>query len=296
MKHIPVLLKEIIALLQIKENGVYIDLTLGGGGHSLEIAKALQNGMLYVFDLDKKAIVNFEKKLKDSGIEESKVIVVNDNFRKISSYLNQKADGIIADLGWSSDQLESLEGLSYEKGDNNLDMRFDETLGVKASDLLNALNSKELSQMFKEYADIYGKYNDQLVEEIIKVRESKLFQKVEDLKSVIDKVFFKEKNRNSFYSKVFQALRIAVNQELTNLKEMLEEGYSNLKPEGVFLIITFHSGESKIVQNFFDEKVKNREAEYLTKKFGEVFLTPSVEELKENINSRSAKLFGIKKL
>lgn len=296
MKHITVLLNETIALLQIKEDGIYADLTLGGGGHSLEILKRLKSGKLISFDLDQSAIKNFETRLIEEKIDHSLSTVVNSNFKDLSDHLDSKADGIIADLGWSTDQLENLEGLSHSNELADLDMRFDSNLGVKASDLLNAFNRNELSKMFKEYSDIYGKQNDDLVEEILKFRSSKLFQSVGDLKQVIDKVFFREKNKNSFYSKVFQALRIAVNQELSNLQEMLERGYENLNSSGKFLIITFHSGESKVVKSFFDEKVQNGEAKYLTKKLGEVFVTPSVDELRENINSRSAKLFGIEKL
>lgn len=293
MKHKSVLLTETIALLKVKEDGIYVDLTLGGGGHSLEILEKLKNGKLIAFDLDNESIANFKTKAKNNERERYKL--VNDNFGNFAEYLEEKVDGIIADLGWSTDQLKNLKGLSYNDDSAPLDMRFDLNLGVKASDLLNALNRKELAQMFKEYSDIYGKGNKDLVEAILKARNTKLFESVGDLKQLIDKVFFKEKNKNSFYSKVFQALRIAVNQELIRLKDMLNAGFENLNSNGRFLIITFHSGEAKIVQSFFDEKVKSEEAEYITKKGGDHFITPSVEELRSNINSRSAKLFGIEK-
>ncbi len=322
MKHITVFLNEAIDLLQINTNGIYADLTLGSGGHSLKILENLNSGFLYVFDLDKSAIENFENEIKNLGYKEdsdknelekiknvskfslgngrNKVTIVNDNFTKLNQYLLEEhknnLDGILVDLGWSTDQLENIEGLSYEGQNNDLDMRFDENLGVKASDLLNALNKKELSVMFKEYSDIYGKLNEQLVSEIIRKRNQKLFKTVSDLTEIIDKVFKNTKNKNSIYSKVFQALRIAVNQEMINLSDILNSGFESLKINGKFLIITFHSGESKLAEEFFDKEVKAGEASYLTKKFDNKFFTPTVDELRNNINSRSAKLFGIKKI
>ena len=154
----------------------------------------MKSGNLFVFDLDIEAINNFSNQLHDQQFEKVKsaskniqvlskgslqVHIINDNFIKLNDYLDGvKLDGIIADLGWSTDQLEGIEGLSYSEDSANLDMRFDKNLGVKASDLLNALNKRELKKMFKEYSDIYGRLNEQLVSEIIRQRELKLFEKV----------------------------------------------------------------------------------------------------------------------
>ncbi len=301
--HKSVLLKETIDLLQPEDGKVYVDLTLGGGGHSLEILKRAKDATLIALDIDKSAVENFKKEIGKS----KKVHVINTNFTDLKNQLDllkiNKVNGVIADLGWSSDQLGGIQGLSYDNPFEELDMRFNNELGVRAADLLNALGKKELEKMFEMYADIYGTKNKKLVEAINKFRSKQLFEKVEDLTKVIDSSFnfakfsrFKGNEKYQMYSKVFQALRIAVNNELNNLKEMLSVGFETLEKEGKFLVITFHSGEEKIVKGFFQSLEKEGKAEFITKKFDDYCIRPGVEELRENIRSRSAKLLGIKKV
>ncbi|MEP7103553.1 MAG: 16S rRNA (cytosine(1402)-N(4))-methyltransferase RsmH [Candidatus Dojkabacteria bacterium] len=321
MKHITVLKKETIDLISPRNGGVYADLTLGGGGHLKELLSRAENMTVLAFDVDasnidaiKKdlstftiydlRITNYEKKSKIEN-RKSEIILINDNFSKIDFYIEKldlgELDGVIADLGWSTDQLDSVEGMSYEDRDSELDMRMDKSLGVKASDLLNALGKNELNEMFKKYADIFGSQNSKLVEEIKAHRKKRLIITVGDFLKIIDRSFGldsgdqKLKSRKfQTYSKIFQALRIAVNNEFGNLTEILSKSFNSLKENGVFAILTFHSGEDKIVSTYFDQLVSNKSAEYLNEK--DKYLRPSVDELLANISSRSAKLWAIKKL
>lgn len=320
MKHKSVFKNEAVEFLNLKENKIYLDLTLGSGGHSLEILNKLESIRLFAFDLDQRNIDSFVNILRDKGFDESRagsvhrakmdkkeVVLINDNFTKLGEYLRKagvdKVDGILADLGWSSDQLDSIPGLSYENLYDELDMRLSTALGVKASDLLNALSRKELSEMFARYSDIKGNQNEKLVSAIVSFRKKNLFEKVDDLVNVVDQASrgsqfrrFGNENKNSNYSKVFQALRIAVNNEMQNLEEMLNEGYRVLAKNGRFAVITFHSGEERVVNGFFKNLIAKKEAQFVSNQYGEVYTRPSVEELTENLRSRSAKLWVIEKL
>lgn len=319
-EHKTVLKNESIDLLKLKENGVYIDATLGGGGHSLEILKGLNDVTLICFDLDKNNIQEFQNVLKEEGIKfseltlenpeksnESKfVYLVNDNFSRLNEYISaiglSGVDGVLADLGWSSDQLEKIPGLSFQDQFEELDMRLSSDFGVKAKDLLNALSKKELSRMFEEYSDIRGFQNQKLVSSIISFRKGNLFETVGDLIKVIDSSSRNSNNqrsfgdrRNSDYARVFQSLRIAVNSEMNNLKDLLNNGWNALKNGGNFAVITFHSGEEKVVKNFFKKYIESNQAVFNSTQYGEVYTRPSVEELTENLKSRSAKLWSVEK-
>lgn len=298
MAHIPVLLKEVTNLLNIKPNGIYLDLTLGGGGHSREILKKLKQGRLIAVDIDNSAIEKFEKT--------ENVLALNKNFSEIDEICEEAGitefDGILADLGWSSDQLEGIAGLSYRNLNDDLDMRMDTSFGVKASDLLNALNIKELEKLFERYADIRGQENKKLVKAIINCRGTILFEKVADLIKVIDESFEtgkisrfgKSDSVDQIKARVFQSLRIAVNAEFTNLKRMLEKSLQHLKSKGRLAVITFHSGEERIVTEFI--KLKKGFLEVKSNQYGEVYTRASVEELTENLKARSAKLFVLEKI
>src|SRR5260221_10772721 len=234
------------------------------------------------------------------------IYLINENFKNLMEVLKglkvEEIDGIIADLGWSSDQLGAIAGLSYENELEALDMRINAGLGVKASDLLNALGRKELQAMFEKYCDLFGAKNRALVEEIVKERKSKLFENVGDLLRVINRAFgfgknkFLNNQKFSTYSRIFQALRIAVNDEYSNLKEMLINSFEVLNSGGRMAVITFHSGEEKFVTDFIKEKLELEGAELNSKTLGDMYIRPSVEELKENLRARSAKLFVFKKL
>jgi len=301
--HKSVLKQEVIDNLLFKKDGVYVDCTLGSGGHSLEILNRIQSGTLICIDSDAQSISDFATKLKELEYKfendiyhksNNKVVLVQNNFSNLNQILSEqgfnKVDAIFADLGWSTDQLKGIVGLSYENIEGNLDMRLSDTLAVKASDLLNGLGAKALSTMFLKYADIYGKDNAFLVERILAERKVKPFNKVKDLLPILDKTA-RSANAKSFYAKVFQALRIAVNSEYKNLEDLLNASLQNLNTGGRMLVITFHSGESSIVEEF----IKKNNLDSLFKKNGEIYLVPSVEELTENLSARSAKLYGFTK-
>lgn len=310
MNHITVLKKESVDLLNIKDKGIFVDVTLGSGGHSLEILSRVENILLICFDLDSNNIQNFREIVtKDKGInlldletvdatniEGRNVILINQNFSEIGEYAKKigvdKVDGVIADLGWSYDQFENIEGLSYEKNDDELDMRLGQGFGVKAKDLLNALNKKELSRMFEEYGDIVGFQNRKLVMEILDYRRFKLFEKVKDLNQVIERLSGSKIDK-TYQSKVFQSLRIAVNNEKQNLKDFLESVKTLMKSGSRLCVITFHSGEEKVVMNELKGVVEREEAIFVSNQYGKVYFRPSVEELTANLRSRSAKLFSI---
>lgn len=322
MIHKTVLLKQLVEGLNLEGNKTIVDYTLGAGGHSLEILKKLNEGNLICFDLSFKAIDNFCKMLveKEFKVEEEldsviilkkdnlKVYLINKNFTELKSVLNQfdlkSIDGAIADLGWSSDELVDIEGLSYETDiEAFLDMRFDKNLGVTAADLLNGLGRGELSKMFERYADVYGKSNQNLVGEVLAFRKKGNIAKVRDLKLIIDRSFkFKDSNRfqkseiYKTYSRVFQALRIAVNAELTNLTTLMESTFELLNKKSVMGVITFHSGEDKAVVPFLQSKLDSNEIVVTSKRGDELFFRPTVEEIKENVRARSAKLYTYIKL
>ncbi len=289
-KHIPVLKKESIEFLAIKEGGTYVDCTLGEGGHSLAIVEQLKKGTLLALDIDSKHIEDFTKGTQE--IKNVRIYARNANFSNLERVIEEtgieKVDGILFDLGWSMDQLDRMEGLSYLNKDAELDMRLDMTYGIMAKDLLNGLGAKELEKLFTEYADIRGSNLKKLVEGIKIERKRKLFTKVDDLNKLIDKTFrfdnAREKSkRMGMFSKVYQALRIAVNNEMYNLKLAFQDLQKVMNVNGRVCIITFHSGEEAILKSFFNGNSKFRE---IAKE-----VRPTVEELLENLSSRSAKLF-----
>lgn len=312
-EHISVFTNELIDLLQINKKGVYVDLTLGSGGHSKEILNSLQQGTLYSFDVDSIAVEDFKKDLLNNGFliqkeelseiviykGEIKVHIIRDNFEKIDTYIQKPVDGIIADLGWSSDQLGSIKGLAYSNDNEELDMRFDKNNNVKAADLLQVFSKKQLTKMFEEYGDIYGKENKEVVDSIIEFRKHSLFKTVGDLKSVID-VHLLTKNRgDSLLPRIFQALRITVNRELSILQNTLPILFNILGSGSKLVIVTFHSGESKVTSEFFNDLYKVGRCTFLIdgkeKENGVPFQRPSVKELQNNLRARSAKLFAIEK-
>jgi 16S rRNA (cytosine1402-N4)-methyltransferase len=206
-------------------------------------------------------------------------------------------DGVIADLGWSTDQLDKIPGLSFEKEAEELDMRFDRNLHISAADFLNALGKKELKVMFERYADFFGQQNKALVEELTKYRKRNKFTTVKDLNEFISYIgnnfVFKSSNKNQLKARVFQSLRIAVNNEYNNLKNMLSESINILGDKARLAVITFHSGEEKIVENILTELIKKKKAMWVSDSKNKLFIQPSLNELKENISSRSSKLWAI---
>jgi 16S rRNA (cytosine1402-N4)-methyltransferase len=290
--HVPVLLKEAIEGLNINEDGFYIDCTLGDGGHSYEILSRLSSkGLLLSIDRDRNAIefVSEYYNIPDNWI------LVQDNFTHLQEILKQqkisrKPNGILMDLGLSSRQLEKSQnrGFSYQEELEPLDMRMDDQLTVTALDLLKALEVQELTKLFKVYGEErYAKPIAQAIKENISEIES-----VGDLTSIIYKVVPVASNNKNPSRRVFQALRIAVNDEINNLKEGLDKAFEILSPNGRLLVISFHSLEDRVVKNFFNKKDEEKKAKNLTKKP----IRPSQEEIKNNPKSSSAKLRILRKI
>ena len=254
--HIPVLLKECIDSLDIKPDGFYIDCTLGDGGHSFEIFKKLNSkGLLLSIDQDQYAI-DFVKDYYKNHLKENWRIE-RSNFSKISELtksLNRTPDGILMDLGLSSRQLEYSHnrGFSYQEENEPLDMRMDEQLGVKAKDLLVALPEKELTRLFLTYGE--ERYAKRIANAIKK--EIADINTVGDLTRLVYRVVpAAHQSSKNPSRRVFQALRIVVNDELNSLKLGLENSFKILNSSGRISVITFHSLEDRIVKEFFHNTI-----------------------------------------
>ena len=273
--HKPVLLKESIESLNIKPDGHYVDCTLGEGGHSIEILENLNdNGFLTSIDRDKDAIDFVKKNYEQKNNWE----IVKENFKNIDKIVNSKVDGILMDLGLSSRQLEaSKRGFSYLEGSQDLDMRMDEELSVKAIDVLNFYDEKSLAKILKEFGE---ERNARRIAKFIK-QNIKEIKSVKDLNDTISRAVpaaFADKHKHPS-RRVFQALRIAVNDELDSLQEALEKSFDLLKEDGRMVVISFHSLEDRIVKRFFKEKGGKSE-----------IITPTQDEIKRNPRARSAKM------
>lgn len=312
--HVSVLLKESIEYLDVKKDGKYIDATLGGGGHTLEILK--RGGKVLGIDVDQDAIDYVREKIKDqksiliqSGSKikdvEKRFILVYGNFKDIDeiarlaakqAHLNnfENADGILFDLGVSSYQINTPErGFSLQK-EGPLDMRMDKNLAVKAADLLNILTKGELYELFTKLGE--ERNARAISDNIIRSRGIKPIETTQELTRIIEESYgikkdVSGKTRALLSSKVFQALRIAVNDELNNLKIALPKAISLLKTDGRLVVISFHSLEDRVVKNSFKEFEKKGLGEILTKKI----VVPGLDEIKNNVRSRSAKLRAFKK-
>ncbi len=299
--HIPVLFNETIESLEIKPDGVYVDCTAGGGGHSAEIAERLTTGRLIAIDRDPDAIDVLTKRF--DGIPQ--VTVVRDTYDHIKEILGGvKADGIIADLGVSSFQLdEASRGFSFHK-DAPLDMRMSKT-GRSARDLVNELSVGELTRIIREYGE--EKYANRIANNIVSARQIKEIETTFELIEIIKKSMPQKAMRDSHPARrTFQALRIEVNGELTQLNTALDDMFECLNVGGILSIITFHSLEDRMVKQRFNSFAQGC---ICPKEFpvcvcgrtprGKIKLkgiAPSAEELKENPRSHSARLRSIEKL
>lgn len=288
--HIPVLVKESINSLSIVPDGFYIDGTLGDGGHSIEILKNLSpKGLLISIDQDQYAIdfvLDFYKKYQTENW-----IITKSNFANIDMVVKKfsperNPNGILLDIGLSSRQLEESHnrGFSYQKEDEPLDMRMSNELGVTAKDLLIALSEKELSQLFWKYGE--EKYSKRISREIKKNISN--INTVGDLTRLIYKaVPAADKSINKNPSRrVFQALRIVVNDELGSLEKGLDNSFKVLNQNGRLSVITFHSLEDRIVKNYFIDKSRSGEGRMLFQKY----IAPTDDEKRKNPRSASAKL------
>jgi 16S rRNA (cytosine1402-N4)-methyltransferase len=302
--HVPVLLQEAIDALNIKEDGVYVDCTFGGGGHSKEILKHLgANGKLIVFDQDEDVKKNLPTGQAGLPIDE-RVIFVPQNFRHLQRFLRlhkyAKVDGILADLGVSSHQFDTAERGFSTRFDAALDMRMDNRQTITAATVLNSFTELQLHKMFEKYGEVTNAKT--LAKIIVEQRLIKPFTTITTFKQSISTVV--KGNPNKYLAQVFQALRIEVNEEMKVLEEMLEQTKVVLNKEGRVAIITFHSLEDRVVKNFFKNgSIQEQEADdvygtrlenpftIITKKP----ITASVTEQKRNPRSRSAKLRAAQK-
>ena len=297
--HKSVLLEESINSLNIKEDGVYVDATLGYGGHSGEILKRLKKGKLFAFDQDEYAINYCKDKFKDNG----NIEIIKSNFSNMLEELNKmeitKVDGILFDLGVSSVQLDQDErGFSFHK-DAKLDMRMDTSKSFSAYNVVNEYSYNDLVRIFREYGE--EKYSTSIANKIVKYRENKPIETTLELVDIIKSGMPMKAMRESHPARrVFQAIRIEVNNELGVLQTALEDAIKLLDIGGRISVITFHSLEDKQVKKTFkkyseiDEKIKNLPfipEEYKPiLKIVEKGITPSKKELEENNRSRSSRL------
>ncbi len=302
-KHVPIMLNEVIENLAIKSNGVYVDATVGGAGHSSEIAKRLdENGTLVCFDKDKTAIEVSRERLK---YFKCKVIFANCDFCEIKSFLHEQGitqiDGILADLGVSSYQIDEAErGFSYMH-DAKLDMRMDTTQKLSAWEIVNKYPEKDLLRILYDYGE--ENFAKSIVRNIVAYRAIEPINTTGELVKIIEMSVPKKTlhKGGSVAKKTFQALRIETNGELDSLKTGLEDMISLLKPTGRICIITFHSLEDRIVKNCFAEHATNcicpkelpvcvcghkADLKLVSKKP----IVPSEEEIKINSRSASSKL------
>lgn len=298
MEHIPVLLNEVIEQLSIKPDGIYVDLTLGRGGHSQEILKRLTTGKLICFDKDIQAINESREKLIKIS---QNFILIKSDFRNITCELKKlnidKVDGILADLGVSSPQLDDPNrGFSYSIN-SDLDMRMDLDNTLTAREIINNATEKEIIDILQSNADV--KLSNLIAKAIVKNRPiSDSFTLNQIIKDSLPAKIVRQKNPSKA---VFQAFRIAVNDELNALSEMLIQLPNLLKKDGKIAIITFHSKEDVIVKkfyqnlNYFDPKLK-KILIVETRKWHQKVIFPSSKEEEINKRSRSAKLRVITKL
>lgn len=292
--HKSVLLKETIDGLNLKKGSVVVDATFGGGGHSLEVLRNYEGVEVVALDQDKSTWNRAKDKFK--GL---KVSFYNENFRNLDKALDKEGlkevDGIIFDLGLSSDQLEvSLRGFSFMK-DEPLMMTMKENPGredLTAKDIVNSWSEENLAKILRGYGE--ENFAGRIARAIAEAREEKeiesTFQLVEIIRNVVPA--FYRKGKTHFATKTFQAIRMAVNDELRALQEGLEKGVVALKSGGRMSVISFHSGEDRIVKNIFKNLVKEGKIKLINKKP----IVPSNIELKDNKRARSAKLRIIEKI
>jgi len=297
--HVSVLLNESIENLNIKEDGIYVDCTLGFAGHSKEILKRIKKGKLFAFDQDGEAI-NYSKKILDqiSGNYE----IIKSNFAFIKSELNkrgiEKVDGVLFDLGVSSVQLDEAErGFSFHK-DAKLDMRMDTDQSFSAYDVVNDYSKEELETIFFKYGE--EKYSRSIASAIVRARENRKIETTLELTEII-RESVPEKYRRTHHParKAFQAIRIEVNKELDVFTKALNDAIDMLNPGGRICVITFHSLEDRICKNIFKEKSemdsifkglpdKDIPLEYRPKLKLIAKIKPSKKELVDNNRSRSS--------
>lgn len=289
--HNPVLLKETVDGLNINPNGIYVDVTFGGGGHSKEILSRLgPNGKLFGFDQDEDAWEN--------ALPDSRFILIPENFRFIKRFLRfhniKNVDGILADLGVSSHQFDVAERGFSTRFDADLDMRMSKKNELSAHKIINQYDEANLKRVFLDYGEL--KNASAIAKVIIEARELAPIDKTDELKSVLGR-FLPEKVKNKVLAQMYQAIRIEVNHEMDVLKEFLEQSLELLNPKGRLSVISYHSLEDRLVKRFMKNGMFEGEPErdffgnfsvpfaLITK-----LIVPSSQEIKINNRARSAKL------
>ena len=301
-KHYSVLLEEAVEGLNIKDDGIYVDCTLGGAGHSLEILKKLTTGKLYAFDQDNVALENAKIKLSEYA---DKVVFIKSNFENLKEKLAEQnvyeVDGVLYDLGVSSPQLDTPErGFSYNY-DTRLDMRMDTDASISAYEVVNEYSYHDLVRIFYRYGE--EKFSKQIARNIEKKRELAPIETTFQLVDIIKESIPAAKRRTGGHpaKRVFQAIRIAVNNELSVFENSLEQAIDIVKVGGRISVITFHSLEDRICKQIFNSYAKNKDIPKNLPVLPEESLSklklitrkpicPSERELEENNRSRSAKL------
>lgn len=290
--HIPVLMKDSVDGLNIGSAGIYVDVTFGGGGHSREILSRLDaDGHLYSFDQDADAEKNI--------INDNRLTFVRSNFRYLKNWMRyygvDHIDGLLADLGVSSHHFDDeSRGFSF-RFDAPLDMRMNKRDGTTAADVVNTYDEERLADIFYLYGDL--KNSRKIAAALVKARAAHKIETTQDFISAVESLFRREREKKDM-AKLFQALRIEVNNEMTALKEMLRSATELLRPGGRLSVITYHSLEDRIVKNVM--KTGNPEGKMKQDFFGRIetpftlinnkVITPDDEELANNPRSRSAKL------
>ena len=305
--HISVLLNESIDLLNIKEDGIYVDATLGYGGHSSEILKKLKNGHLYSFDQDIDAIKEADKKLKKIN---SNYTIIKSNIKNMKEELKKigvsKVDGILFDLGVSSPQLDNPErGFSYHN-DSKLDMRMDKNSDFSAYNVVNEYSEDKLIDILYKFGE--EKFAKKIAKNIVNKRKEKNIETTLELAEIIKNSYPEKLRREKHPARqTFQAIRIEVNHELDILYDSIKDAASLLKKDGILAVITFHSLEDRIIKNIFkeltelDDLVKGLPVVPEEYKKDYILLTkkpiiPSSLEVEKNNRSRSSKLRAIKRI
>lgn len=295
--HNPVLLKETVDGLNIKPDGVYVDVTFGGGGHSREIISRLdEKGRLIAFDQDEDALQN--------TIDDDRFLLINENFRNIKRFLRfhgvKEVDGILGDFGVSSHQFDVAERGFSTRFDAELDMRMNRRGDLSAFHVVNEYEEQDLKRVFVQYGEL--KNGGAMANVIVAARKDKQIRNTEHLKQVLSK-FLPAHKSNKILAQIYQAIRIEVNQEIEVLKEFLEQSLEILKPGGRLSVISYHSLEDRLVKRFMRNGMFEGEPERdmfgrfeVPFKIIEKLIVPTEEEIEINNRARSAKLRVAEKL
>lgn len=289
--HNPVLLKESVDGLNIKPDGVYVDVTFGGGGHSKEILSRLgPEGRLFAFDQDEDALAN--------ALDDERFVLINENFRFIKRFMRfygvKSVDGILGDLGVSSHQFDVAERGFSTRFDAGLDMRMSQKNDLNAYRVVNEYDEADLKRVFLDYGEL--KNASVLARTIVEARELQPIKTTDELKEVLAK-YLPERVKNKILAQIYQAIRIEVNQEMDVLKEFLEQSLEILNPEGRLSVISYHSLEDRLVKRFMKNGMFDGEPErdfygnfsVPFKTIGKL-IVPGNDEIKFNNRARSAKL------